>query len=107
MIKCRYETKTYTKTEKVLVSEKMYCDVCGKEIKKGKPFYRVETGHCDWGNDSCDSRQHYDICGPECLGEMFDRYVKRSHDGRTIANTEYIEIEHDNARVKGDINYEM
>lgn len=35
MIENRYETKTYTKTEKVLVSEKMYCDVCGKEIKKG------------------------------------------------------------------------
>lgn len=104
MIKERYETKTYTKTEKVLVSEKMYCDVCGKEIKKNKPFYRVETGHYDWGNDSCDSRQHYDICGPECLSKVFAEYVKRSDDQ---FNTEYIEIEHNKwANVRGDISYD-
>ena len=64
MINETYETKTYVKTESVLVSERLYCDICGKEITG--PHWSVMTGHHDWGNDSVDSVQHKDACSGLC-----------------------------------------
>lgn len=103
MITEKYETKTYTKTERVLVSEKRFCDVCGKEITG--PYWDIVTGHFDWGNDSCESRKNTDACSVECLLSEFKKYTERS---AKRSNTEYIEIEHEMWNgVKGDITYDQ
>lgn len=103
MIKTRYEIKTYTKTEKVMVSEKRYCDICGEEITGS--YYEIMTGHHDWGNDSCDSIEHKDACSVKCLNDIFSQYCERAGKGRD--NTEYIEIDHCRwADVKGEITYD-
>jgi hypothetical protein len=47
-VKKEYETKTHTVTEKVLVKETRYCDVCKKEITE-KSYWELTTHHNDWG----------------------------------------------------------
>lgn len=103
MIRYKYEVKTYTKTERVLVSEKRYCDCCNKEIVG--PHWQVMTGHLDWGNDSVESIEHKDACSVECLITLFREYCDRSdHDN----NTEYFEVEHERSSdVRGEISYDQ
>lgn len=103
MIKAEYETKSYIKKEKVMVSEKRYCDVCNKEITGH--HWQVTTGHNDWGSDSCESIEHYDVCSPLCLwSSILNDYIDRSNNS---TNTEYISIEHLMwSDVKGEIKYE-
>ena len=102
MITRNYETKTYTKTEKVMVSEKRFCDCCGKEITG--EHWEVTTGHHDWGNDSYESIENQDACSAECLTKMFDAYIVRSHD---CYNSEYLEVRRlSYSDVRGEIKYD-
>ena len=67
------------------------CDVCGKIIPVDKPsksmYFEVSSGHNDWGNDSCESRETQDIC-PNCITKFTTEYL-RDADG----TSRYIEIE--------------
>lgn len=70
----------------VTVGLERTCDVCGKLILKknedkitcciGK-HWGLTIGHYDWGNDSCDSVEQYDICSAECLEKELQKYVQR------------------------------
>lgn len=101
-VKRKYEEKTYTKTEKVMTSEKRYCDICEKEITDH--HWRIQTWHNDWGNDSCESFETFDICSVDCLREALENYIKESNDD---GNTQHIEIEHKRWKdVKGEIKYD-
>lgn len=66
------------------------CDICGKvvPIKKDNDsrYFRVVTGHNDWGNDSCDSVESKDIC-PECIADFTSKYLQN------VQGTEYINID--------------
>lgn len=89
------------------------CDRCGKvlfkqycaEYTKNHPdlkrewvsYYRVTTGHHDWGNDSVDSIESKDIC-PSCLINEYSDYVNRSSS--IVNNTEYIRISHIRGRIE-------
>lgn len=57
------------------------CDECGKEIKsdhrhrvESAEYIRVHTWHNDWGNDSCESHKHMDLC-KECAAKFVADYV--------------------------------
>lgn len=69
------------------------CDICGKVIPVGRDvydkckYYDVKTGHHDWGNDSCESIEHHDIC-PGCLVGFVTDYFKNDEYYRS-----YMEIE--------------
>lgn len=83
------------------------CDICGRQIYKRSlkaseelpenhfsiPFYKASTWHGDWGNDSSDSFESYDICSAECLSELFSAYGTAS--GKCDRNTWGIEVNHD------------
>ena len=73
----------------VTVDEKMICDECGKEIKAG--YWSLRTGHNDWGNDSIESVEHFDLCSPDCAREKFEEYIKESD---SVLNSMYFELEH-------------
>jgi len=68
------------------------CDVCNRLITpcsfldSKSRYFEVMTGHHDWGNDSCESIEHRDIC-PECISEFVKGYVQNA-DG-----TEYLNLE--------------
>ena len=91
-IKRKYEVKTHTVTEKVCVSTTMHCDVCDSVIDhEHESYWEVTTGHHDWGNDSCESIQYFDICSATCLRKKFDEYIKASEANDD--NTMYFEVE--------------
>lgn len=92
MVDRKYETKIVTKEESVLVSEKLFCDHCRKEIKG--PYWTVMTGHHDWGDDSIDSTVKKDICSILCLNSEVENYYVLSNKSNGAYNTQYIEIEH-------------
>lgn len=71
--------------------ESVTCDICERVITPdpkradSSRYFRVITGHNDWGNDSCDSIEHYDIC-PHCIGSFVAKYALES------TGTEYLEM---------------
>lgn len=75
----------------VTVGEKIICDCCSKEITDH--YWHLMTGHNDWGNDSCESIKHFDLCSTECARKIFEVYIKESGYGY---NSMYFEIEHIN-----------
>ena len=100
MIENKYELVTVTESRKV--GEVCRCDVCKRVIydldSTAKGLYRdfvgyweLITGHNDWGNDSCESREHFDLCSEECVKVKLIEYLERSNG---VYNTEYFELEH-------------
>ena len=90
-IKREYEVKTHTVTERVCVKETMHCDVCNGIIDNNAEYWELTTGHYDWGNDSVDSIENFDVCSEDCLRKKFDEYVKES--GKNGWNTMYFRVE--------------
>ena len=90
-IKKEYETITHTVTERICVKEITYCDVCNGVIDDNNGYWELTTGHHDWGNDSGDSIENFDICSETCLREKFDEYVRESMKNNW--NTMYFEVE--------------
>jgi len=93
-----YKTTTVTKIEEVVIGKR--CDCCGGEIKEYKPidrngYFRITTGHRDWGNDSRDSIEFKDACSVECARTAIESYLK---DKSSL--TSYIEIERERFVVK-------
>ena len=80
-VKKEYEIKTHTVTEEVLVKETKYCDVCGKEIESRESYWSLTTHHYDWGNDSCESYEYFDICSKDCMRKKFEEYLEDSNNG--------------------------
>lgn len=72
--------------------EGVICDICDRIVppskfkSKDSRYFEVMTGHHDWGNDSCESIQHLDIC-PNCINDFMTKYVDE------INGTEYFELE--------------
>ena len=74
------------------------CDVCGHVIEPPPvlygwmedeyKYYNVTTAHNDWGNDGCDSIEHYDIC-PNCINKFVADYLGNEN----ASPSAYIEIE--------------
>ena len=80
LYKTELVTETVTKEKQIRIGFK--CDVCGKRHNNehGKKYWSVTTQHHDWGNDSCESIETFDVCSKECLHELLDEYV-RNCDG--------------------------
>lgn len=94
-------SKVFGKTEEIIkttvrVLDGIRCDKCGKVIsanlintnRKAARYFKVTTGHNDWGLESPESINHVDIC-PECINEFVKSYLEKGSD------TAYIEIETD------------
>lgn len=90
MIQRKYEVKNHTVTERVCTEAHMICDICKKTEITGH-HWSVHTFHSDWGNDSIDSHEYFDVCSIECLQQKLDEYVKESNNGY---NTQEIIVEH-------------
>ena len=73
-IKKEYEVKTHTVTERVCVKQTMHCDVCDGVIDDNAAYWELTTGHHDWGNDSIDSYEYYDLCSSVCVRNIFEKY---------------------------------
>ena len=81
----------------VVVGSTCSCDVCGKLIEKRTEnkiiycigsYWELCTGHHDWGNDSIDSIEYFDLCSKECIQKKFDSYLEN------CCGSEYFELSH-------------
>lgn len=93
-------SKILSDTYEVIEVKKKYnvkgveCDDCKKMVYPAEDprqydnsrYFVVTTGHHEWGNDSIDSVEQYDIC-PGCITGFVDRYFK---NGR---QSSYMDIE--------------
>lgn len=82
------------------------CDICGKEFnyepwyngQKIANYYRIVTGHHDWGNDSCESTESRDACCDECLSRFIQDWLRNKDF--IDSNTAYIDINKDRHMLK-------
>ena len=86
-----------------IAGEECTCDICNKTIysytfgKAKTPgatleevkYWHAYTGHYDWGNDSVDSIEHFDLCSPQCCKELMGRYIE---ENCTESRTAYLNI---------------
>ena len=72
MRNCKMLPATIMKEQTIQIK----CDVCGKTIKPGQSFWDLSTSHSDWGNDSIDSHQEFDLCSEECVQKKLKDYFK-------------------------------
>lgn len=87
MINRDYRTEERTITDKFCTDVHLICDCCGKEVENKSYYWRVCTGHNDWGNDSVDSIESYDLCSDECFKKTIDEFLGEGYD------TPYIDAE--------------
>ena len=91
------EEKEVVKKSLEKVTTGRICDFCGKEILPVDGarynYFCITTSHCDWGNDSVDSFEHFDACSVECALGLAEKYLKSTNGFR---NTGEIDIEHAN-----------
>jgi hypothetical protein len=59
--------RTKIETQEVKIVTGKICDICGAETDKHYVFAEVEHQHDQWGNDSIDSLEEFDICSVECF----------------------------------------
>lgn len=71
------------------VCTKLKCDMCGKDIPWHEKFYHTTMWHSDWGNDSVDSVEEFDLCSDECLYEFLGENWKELKEAHKTA---YIDI---------------
>ena len=88
------ETKTETITHEVKTTKCLKCDVCDKEFV-GK-YWNLCTHHNDWGNDSCESFEYFDLCSEDCVRKKLDEYF----DNCETSYTQKFELEQDFFRKK-------
>jgi hypothetical protein len=82
--------KVFDKKEVIITKDvliKVTCDICENDIPEGQYRYKVTTGHRDWGYDSVESIEQFDICSDNCLQKKFDLFLKSDEF------TKYINIE--------------
>lgn len=91
MRKNDYEIKEELVTHKKFIRSNLFCDVCNKRIEHKSNYYTLSTGHYDWGNDSCESIENFDICSGDCLKLKLQEYI----DDTQKSNTHYFNVEHD------------
>lgn len=82
-----YETKNVE--QKVLIGCR--CDQCGKESSNLDNWVVSSHRHSDWGNDSIESYETFDLCSPQCYlyqlaasVEHLDRYSSAQVDDMPI-----------------------
>ena len=102
------EEKVIEVVEKRHITDICTCDVCHKliykrtmanstelpENKLTTDYWKVTTGHNDWGNDSVDSISTYDICSEDCLKVLMISYIDDCTK-RSRRNSRYIDISHE------------
>src|SRR6056297_970601 len=75
------QQKQVVKLENVTVGHE--CDNCGKVINESRfpdEWHHFSSGHNEWGNDSCESVESYDVCSPECYIEKLTKVVETEMD---------------------------
>ncbi len=55
------------------------CDICKKKVEgkeRPKDWHHFEHHHEQWGNDSGDSYDWFDVCSPKCYFAQLEKSLK-------------------------------
>ena len=91
-----------TREVEVVNGLKITCSECGKIIadlvddnsisetgpREVYPYYKLMTGHKDWGNDSVDSIDYQELCSDVCVVRSLAKFLKENKG----SNTAYYEL---------------
>ena len=83
------EKVTETVTREINKVTHLKCDICGKVFTG--PYWIIHEHHDDWGNDSVDSYETYDVCSSFCVRKKFEEYMIACGN----SNTQYLSLEQD------------
>lgn len=71
------------------------CDVCGVTVMDTEPrdWHHFMHQHGEWGNDSVDSIEYFDVCSVQCYADQLRRSIEKMKskertaeiDGKTLA----------------------
>lgn len=81
-------------TKRIRNVEYIRCDRCKKKIypskyrNKDSEYVNVHTWHNDWGNDSIDSHEYFDLC-KDCAKEFVAEYID------DLSGTEELELSYE------------
>jgi len=73
--------KRVTRVKNIIAGYK--CDSCAKEINEERlpdEWHHFASGHNEWGNDSYESYESYDVCSPKCYVEKLTKVVGEMED---------------------------
>ena len=87
------ERKEVKEQRQVIVA--VVCDNCGKEHKGSEQpdeWHSFSGHHNEWGNDSVDSCEYYQVCSPKCYVEKLTEVVKE-FDGYRSAEIDDMTID--------------
>lgn len=76
------------------ICEKIIYEIVGNEHSNHDEYWTLKTGHYDWGNDSCESIESFDLCSKECCIKALEKYLDGCSGGK---NTRYFELKHNNS----------
>ena len=80
--------------EQKTVEEIVTCDMCGE---RADHYIEAVTGHREWGNDSCESRESHQFCSWACAVKFMDKW-RTTKDGGDNCDSAYIEFDQYDAR---------
>lgn len=63
------------------------CDICCTKILGSLPktWHSFDHGHCDWGNDSHESREQFHVCSIGCYAEQLKISLDKMKNNRNSA----------------------
>lgn len=101
--------KMTTITKKGKITEQIICDVCGKTIADvNKPkvkYWELTTHHTDWGVDSVDSYENFDLCSHDCIKTKLEEYIENCNRSDTLEfDLEQAKSNINTSALKGDSN---
>lgn len=47
---------------------------------KHPKYFELTTGHREWGNDTIDSIEYFDLCSYDCVHEKFEEWKKENEN---------------------------
>lgn len=65
------------------------CDICGIEAPSRydapNGWFHFSHKHCDWGNDSIDSFERFDVCSIACFSEQLGKSLEEMKGNKRTA----------------------
>lgn len=87
------EKKIVTQEKDVTIGYK--CDACGKIHHGNFPnewhFFSIE--HREWGNDSIDSYESFEVCSPQCYINKISDIINGEYSDKFDAKIDSMEIQ--------------
>ena len=94
----KIEYKTELVEKKVPIKKEIICDVCNTRITRS--YWHLITQHSDWGRDSIESIESFDLCSHACVNDKLWEYLEKSSNDY---NSEEFNLEHINYSIPDTI----